>query len=254
MNLSATLADRQKSYVFAVPRVKMPKVVIPKIEMPEMREYSFVLSGSGRSGLLVEGLTPQLGEFFGVKNGEGVLVRSVEKGSPAEAAGFRAGDIIVKVENDKVADRGDWRSAMRSHRSGKVSIGIIRDKKEQTLSLVLPESKEQSSVWRLEAPDLDEMDNDLDDLDIEINRLSPETERLHKELSGKLSTSLTQNREELQKAMALTREQQATARCAQRDALRAAQSARLKAEHALLQQRKELDKTRQMMLRKMEMD
>ncbi|MGH9492899.1 MAG: PDZ domain-containing protein, partial [Terriglobales bacterium] len=150
LTLNATLAERNKEYTFSYsgPKVKMPKVVIPKIEMPEI----WLLGGTSRSGLLVDSLTPQLGEFFGVKNGEGVLVRSVEKGSPGEAAGFKAGDIIVRVENEKVADRGDWRSTMRSHRSGKVSIGIIRDKKEQTLSLVLPESKEQSAIWHIEAP------------------------------------------------------------------------------------------------------
>ncbi|MGH9668728.1 MAG: PDZ domain-containing protein [Terriglobales bacterium] len=256
LTLNATLAERnkQQEFNYVMPKIKAPKVVIPKVEMPDMREFQFVLAGSGRAGLLVENLTPQLGEYFGVKNGEGVLVRSVEKGSPAEAAGFKAGDIIVRVEQDKVADRSDWRSTMRSHRSGKVSVGIIRDRKEQTLSLVLPETKEQSSVWHIEAPDMEELDNDLEEMDIEINRLGPGLERMHHALTERLSASLTQNRDELRKATALVRDQQRAARQAQLDATRAAQKARLEAEHALLQQRKELDKARQMMLRKMEMD
>lgn len=261
LTLNATLAERNKHYSFSysAPKMKMPKVVIPK--MPEMPEMEFVITGSSRSGLLVENLTPQLGEFFGVKNGEGVLVRSVEKGSPGEAAGFKAGDVIVRVEQEKVGDKGDWRSTMRSHRSGKVSIGIIRDKREQTLSIVLPESKEQSHVWRVETPDMDEMDNDLEDFDIEINRLSPEMERLRpemlrlkKELSGQLTASLTQGRDQLRKAIALTREQQSAARRMQLDATRAAQKAYMEAQRALAQQRKELDKARVLMLRKMEMD
>ena len=52
---------------------------------------------SMRNGLTVENLTPQLGEFFGAKNGNGVLVRSVDKGSRAEKAGLRAGDVIIRV-------------------------------------------------------------------------------------------------------------------------------------------------------------
>jgi len=296
MTLNATLAERKKHYnfSFAVPRTpKAPKPPKPP-KMPEMREFSFVLAGSSRSGLLVENLTPQLGEFFGVKDGAGVLVRSVEKGSPAEAAGFKAGDIIIRVENEKVADRGDWRSTMRTRRTGKVSIGIIRDKREQTLSLTMPEAKEQSSVWRMFDPeemDFDmDMDLDLEDMEIEINRLGPELERLKpemerlkpqmellkKQLSGQLTASLAQGRDELRKAMALAhdqaRDQQraavekaraeaAQALDAQRKALATAreqqsaamQKARQEAQRALADQRKALEKLRQEMLRKAEM-
>lgn len=271
MTLNATLAARNKSYSFAYagPKVKMPKVVIPKIDT---REFEFVLAGSSRSGLLVENLTPQLGEFFGVKNGAGVLVRSVEKGSPAEAAGFRAGDVIVRVEQEKVGDKGDWRSTMRTHNAGKVAVGIIRDKREQTLSLVLPEVKEQSSAWHSFGPemdfDMDEMDFDLDQMDIEINHLAPQMERLRpqierlrpemlrlkKELSGQLTASLTQNRDQLRKATLLMRDQEGAARRAQLDATRAAQKAYLEAQIALEFQRKGLGKARVRMLRKMEMD
>ena len=291
MTLNATLADRHKSYsfVYSGPNVKVPKPPkLPKMpEMPDVREFQFVLAGSGRSGLLVENLTPQLGEFFGVKNGAGVLVRSVEKGSPAEVAGFKAGDIIVRVEQEKVGDKGDWRSTMRTHRSGKVAVGIIRDRKEQTLSLVLPESKDQSSVRHSFGPemdldlDMDDMDIDLDQMDIEINRLAPELERLRpemlrlkpemlrlkKELSGQLTASLTGNRDQLRQAelgktMLLTRDQQRATRriqldathTVQLDATRAAQRAQLEARRAIEQQRRELDKARLMMLRTMEMD
>jgi membrane-associated protease RseP (regulator of RpoE activity) len=253
MTLTATLADRGKSYTMSSEHkvFKMPKVVIPK--MPPIGDV-IVISGSASSGLLVESLTPQLGEYFGVKNGEGVLVRSVEKGSPGEAAGFRAGDVIVRVEKDKVADRGDWRSAMRSHRSGKVSIGIIRERKEQTLSLALPESKDQSRVWRMEMPELEDLDIDLDQMDIEIDRLGPEMERLNRELNGQLSASVTQGRDEMRKAMALAREQQRAAQRVQLDATRAAQKARLDALRALAQQRKQLEKARVKMLQQREMD
>ena len=80
---------------------------------------------------MVENITPQLGEFFGVKNGNGVLVRSVDKGSRAEKAGFHAGDIIVKVNDQPVHDTSDFSHAVRSRNSDSVSVGVIRDKREQ---------------------------------------------------------------------------------------------------------------------------
>ena len=67
---------------------------LPDIDIPVS---VVVVHSSARSGLMVENLTPQLGDFFGVKDGQGILVRSVEKGSRAEKAGFRAGDVIVRV-------------------------------------------------------------------------------------------------------------------------------------------------------------
>ena len=66
---------------------------------------------SSRSGLMVENITAQLGDFFGVKDGKGVLVRSVEKGSRGEKAGFRAGDVVIKVNDQPVHDTSDFTHA-----------------------------------------------------------------------------------------------------------------------------------------------
>ena len=100
---------------------------------------------------MVENITPQLGEFFGVKNGNGVLVRSVEKGSRAEKAGFRAGDVIVKVNDQAVHDTSDFSHAVRSRNGDSVSVGVIRDKKEQNLNLSLPPARNPAMFWKKRA-------------------------------------------------------------------------------------------------------
>ena len=65
-------------------------------------------------------------------------MRSVQKGSIADTAGLRAGDVIVKVGDQKISDNSDWREALRTGKNGKISIVIVRDKKEQTLSMSVP--------------------------------------------------------------------------------------------------------------------
>jgi C-terminal processing protease CtpA/Prc len=95
---------------------------------------------------MVENITTQLGEFFGVKNGNGVLVRSVEKGSRAERAGFRAGDVVVKVNGEAVHDTSDFTHAVRGRKGSSVPVVVIRDKKEQTLTLSLPARKESGDL------------------------------------------------------------------------------------------------------------
>src|SRR5260370_2455857 len=146
-----------------------------------------------RSGLQVESPAPQLGELFGVKDGGGILVRSVDKGSPAESAGLKAGDVIVRVENEKIANSGDWRMALRAHNAGKITIGVVRDKREQSFSLTLPErSKDHSSLW---GPG-DGIH--LEDLDIEINR--SELQRIGADVRQKAAEKSEHTREEVRKA------------------------------------------------------
>jgi hypothetical protein len=149
--------------------------------MPAMSDMDMPISvvvvhSSARSGLMVENLTPQLGEYFGAKNGHGVLVRSVEKGSRAETAGFRAGDIITKVNNEPISDAGDFSHALRSRKENSVSVGIIREKREQTLTLSLPDRK-QSSMFESfdDLPDIQaETDIHLEGLNSELAQIGPQ--------------------------------------------------------------------------------
>ena len=137
-----------------------------------------------RSGLMVENLTPQLGEFFGAKNGQGVLVRSVEKGSRAEKAGFHAGDVIVKVNGDSINDSGDFTRAVHARKGSTLNISVIRDKKEQNLSLTLPE-RNQSELLNesFELPDIEANTAvDLSEVESHIASIKPELQRAVREM------------------------------------------------------------------------
>jgi serine protease Do len=183
MSVKVQLADRRKEYAFVTPKAKdfnfeMPDVhVMPDIDIPSMNMV--VVTTSARSGLMVENITPQLGEFFGVKNGNGVLVRSVEKGSRAEKAGFRAGDIIVKVNDQAIHDTSDFTHAVKSRNGSSVNVGVVREKKEQNLNLTLPEKK-QSELWQeetFEEPILNaESALEMSKLNEELAKLRPQME------------------------------------------------------------------------------
>ncbi len=176
MSLKATLADRRKMMGKMwmhpeQPVPPMPPVVIPPIPAMDIPSFEVNVRTYSNTGIVIESLTPQLGEYFGVRNGEGVLVRSVEKGSAAEKAGLKAGDVIIRVDKDRITDRGDWRNAVR-HRSGKVTFGIIRDRREQSIPVTLPESRNPDNSFRLELPDFD-----LEGLQRELEELQPEIEK-----------------------------------------------------------------------------
>ena len=151
--------------------------------MPNMQDFEVPNIGvvyvhsSMRSGVMVENLTPQLGEFFGVKSGNGVLIRSVEKGSRADKAGMRAGDVIVRVGDQAVHDTSDFTHSLRGRSAGSVKVSVMRDKKELTLTLTLPERKESGEMIEesFEVPDLDaETQAELSQVREEIAKLQPQ--------------------------------------------------------------------------------
>jgi serine protease Do len=95
-----------------------------------------MLDGRARLGVMVQELTPQLAAYFGAK--DGVLVTAVTDGGPAARAGLKAGDVITKVNDAPVRSREDLLHQLRDVKDdGQVSIGIVRDKKEMTVSAKL---------------------------------------------------------------------------------------------------------------------
>ena len=105
---------------------------------------------SGALGIESESLSSQLAQFFGVK--EGVLVRSVNKNSPAEKAGIKAGDVIVKIGGNAVQSPRDISRELRSARgAGDVSITLVRNQKEMTVTVPLQEPSGTRAVIRTTA-------------------------------------------------------------------------------------------------------
>jgi len=204
MTFQVQLADRKETFAhdfgsnFKDFHFDMPAMpVMPEIDMPVS---IVVVHSSARSGLMIENLTPQLGDFFGAKNGEGVLIRSVEKGSRADKAGFRAGDVILKINAEAIHDSSDFSHALRSRQGNSASVVILRDKREQTITLTVPERKQSGrNRESMNLPGFDAEKLQLGQLQSEwahiepqmeeaINRglaeIRPETERAEREFES----------------------------------------------------------------------
>jgi serine protease Do len=191
ITVKAELADRKQSFAFEygpknfryeMPHMPTPPTMPTMPVMPTMPDMDIpvsivVVHSSLRSGLMVENLTPQLGDFFGAKKGDGVLVRSVEKGSRADKAGFRAGDVIVKINDEPIHDSGDFSHALRARKDNTAAVSVIRDKKEQTITITLPEHKQSKMFESLEVPEIDaETSYEIGEVRSAIAHLQPEVE------------------------------------------------------------------------------
>lgn len=111
---------------------------MPSIDIPRM----ITVMQNPTLGIEGESLAQQgqLGEFFGVK--EGLLVRSVAKNSPAERAGMKAGDVIVRLGDTKVAAWRDLAGALRYARPGRtLAASVVRNRKELPLTLTLEDGR-----------------------------------------------------------------------------------------------------------------
>lgn len=111
--------------------------------MPPSGLHMSIFTGSLKIGVMVEPLTQQMAEMLGVKNG--LMVKQVDRKSEAATAGLHAMDVILKVDADPIVTSADWDRALRASAGMPMQITILRDKKEQTLTLQL-EPKHRGAV------------------------------------------------------------------------------------------------------------
>jgi serine protease Do len=129
--------DDGHAWTFDMPNMqnlpRMPELSVPHFE---------TITPTPALGIYGEplGENDQLAEFFGVT--DGVLVRSVRKGSAAEKAGIKAGDVITKVDENKVTTSGEITRTLRGLRGKKTSLTVIvvRNKKETPITVTLEPS------------------------------------------------------------------------------------------------------------------
>lgn len=103
----------------------------------------FVGNSSLKVGALVEPLTAQMADYLGI--GNGLMVKQVARKSQAAAAGMKAFDVILKVGTDNIATVSDWDRAMRANQGKTVAVTILRDKRQQTVNLLV-DSKKKGEV------------------------------------------------------------------------------------------------------------
>lgn len=203
MKINVQLADHTTVVARSWPRGDMA----PPQQIPDLRNrmdipYTFqIQTYSSILGAQTENLTRQLGEYFGVKDGDGILIRSVEKGSTAEKAGLKAGDVIIRADNEKLNDRSDLSRILRKHRNGgKLNLVVMRDKKEQPIVVTLPDRGSRDSSWLELDPDswqsaLDNASSLLENMGLskqmislqsELQSIQPQTEKAMRDAAREL--------------------------------------------------------------------
>ncbi len=118
---------------FAVPAERAGRVVNELRETGEVDRQIY-------TGLSVSSIArqPRIARALNLEKAEGILVESVDRGSPAADAGIEAYDVILAIEGDPVQDLNDARSALAVFRPGdEVTFTILRKGREREVTILL---------------------------------------------------------------------------------------------------------------------
>ena len=101
----------------------------------------------GYLGVLIQKVTPDIAESLGVEKPRGALVANVSKDGPAERGGVKVGDVIVEFDGKEIKESNDLPIIVaRTPVDKKVTLKVLRDKKDLTLTVAVGELKEEEVV------------------------------------------------------------------------------------------------------------
>jgi serine protease Do len=92
----------------------------------------------GQLGVVIQEVTRDLAKQFGLSEPKGALVAQVNKNSPAEKAGIKVGDVILRYDGHEVTDTRSLRNAVAATAPGtQVKIELLRNGKTETLTVTV---------------------------------------------------------------------------------------------------------------------
>lgn len=128
----ATESGGYQGIGFAIP-VNMAKWV-----MDSIIKYGKVKRGE--LGVEISQMSDIMAQAFNIKDDKGALVQSVSPGGPAEKAGLKKGDIIIKLNGKEMDSANELRNEIASTKPGtKVTVTVLRDGKEKDFTVKLGE-------------------------------------------------------------------------------------------------------------------
>ncbi len=113
-------------------------------------------------GVLLQGLTEQLGTYFGLEDRSGALIVEVIEDSIAQSAGLKAGDVILQIDGLQIETASEVQRTV-SGLSGDTQITIMRDREEMTFDATFPDADEEDIREHVIPADDDEEDDEEDD-------------------------------------------------------------------------------------------
>jgi serine protease Do len=179
IEMSVTLGDRgerlsrlnfdasQPRELIRVRPLREARPVTARVREPRVR----ALAGY-RMGLSLQSMSPQLAEYFGLKDRNGALVVFVHPDTGAAKAGIKAGDVILSIGGEAVEYPYKAQRILQSKSEGPVEVKVMRDRQERTLTVQL-EKGQTSSIMFISPDDPDDIVVEVPQVVVEPVRIAP---------------------------------------------------------------------------------
>jgi len=171
---------------------KLPELQkLPKLpEPPASKLFAWGLEHRKYIGIYFEEINRELSEYFGVKEGRGLLVAKIIKDSPAEKAGLKVGDVIIKADGARTERARDLTGVIRGKEKGeKIKLEVLRNKKARSIEVEIEEERSRFSYSHKDWEDyVDSWDSYSENLEKQYKKWqdSEDYEKLMKRLNKKL--------------------------------------------------------------------
>jgi len=166
VGINSALFSRTGGYMgigFAIP-INMVKAI-----QDQLHEHGKVTRGW--LGVAIQDVDENLAQSFGLKEARGILVSEVQSNSPADKAGLKRGDVIIRLDEVVLKDVNDLRNriALITPKT-KITLGIIRDSKNKNIVVTIgerPADFNKISKWK-------DGKTSLDQFGLSFQELTPE--------------------------------------------------------------------------------
>ena len=139
--------------------MRFPRLFAPEqkfLEVAPRARLQFGFETRKFIGVNVDPLNKELAEFFGAKDGKGLLVSQIKEGSPAEKAGLKVGDVLIKADGKKLEREGDLSKVIQEKEKGdKIKVEFYRGKRMRTVEIEI-EEEEGSGLLKFSPEDWDD--------------------------------------------------------------------------------------------------
>jgi S1-C subfamily serine protease len=185
---------------------RVPEKIEPEIYRWGFEQRKYI-------GVFIDELNEDLSKFFGVEEGKGLLIARIEKNSPAEKAGLKVGDVIIKADGNRVETTRELSELIQDKKKDDtITVEFLRDKKKQTVDVKVEEEEkspnlfygdagEQINFWREYQGTLqDQYQRIQENYQKWQDVRAKEYERRIKSMNEELQRQLQKQREETQKS------------------------------------------------------
>jgi serine protease Do len=142
IGINTAIVPQGQNIGFAIP-VNMAKDLLPQLKSGRIIR--------GWLGVMIQDITPELARPFGLEEAKGVVLSDVTKGSPADKAGLKRGDVLIRfngkeVENAHILSR----LVAATPPYTKVKVDVIRDGKQKTMTVAIGTMPQEEAGQLLE--------------------------------------------------------------------------------------------------------